>query len=73
MYHSGLITGVVMGILSSFIIYILVTQVMGGVFQVGQGKTLLTILIASNVVMGGLIGLIVSGGVHYGANWMKRK
>jgi hypothetical protein len=64
LYTSGIITGSIMGLFCSFLSFMMVSSLMGNILTTGRGRTFLNLLIASNVFIGGFVGIIVAIVVH---------
>jgi flagellar biosynthesis protein FliR len=63
-YISGIVTGSVMGIFTSFLSYAMVVNIAGDVLVGSSGRLFLQLMIASNVFIGAFVGMIVSLTVH---------
>ena len=65
LYLSGIITGAIMGIFTSFFAYMMLSYMIGDILNTTSGNKLLEIMIASTLLIGAIVGGVVSMLVHH--------
>ena len=65
LYLSGIITGAIMGIFTSFFAYMMLSYMIGDVLNTTSGNQLLEIMITSTLLIGSIVGGVVSMFVHH--------